>query len=168
MSGAGGSASSAAPAVMQADRAAGVCKGVGLLHVRPASVHCWWLTSEHRGHRAHIYPPVSPSHKEEQSMLGLCVAVDAISVHWGPLRASPSCQTGTGTEDSCRQSQHQDWRRGKKKKRPAGLNRPRQFLFTRAEGNAETSHYICGAFVIKCDSSDGLLEVTGTGVRWSE
>lgn len=108
MSGAGGSASSAAPAVMQADRAAGVCKGVGLLHVRPASVHCWWLTSEHRGHRAHIYPPVSLSHKEEQSMLGLCVAVDAISVHWGPLRASPSCQTGTGTEDSCRQSQHQD------------------------------------------------------------
>lgn len=105
MSGAGGSASSA---VMQADRAACVWKGVGLWQVEPASAHCWWLTSAHRGRWAHIYPPVSPSHREAQGMLGLCGAVDAIGVRWGPLRASPSCQTGTGTEDSCRQSQHQD------------------------------------------------------------
>lgn len=98
-------------------------------------------------------------------MLGLCVAVDAIGVRWGPLRAPLSCQTGTGTEDGCRQSQHQT-REGKQQ--PAGFNRPRHFLFTRAEGIAATSHYICGVFVIKCDSSDGLLEVTGTAVHWSE
>ena len=43
MSGAGGSASSAAAALMQADRPVCVCKGVSLLQVWPASVHCWWL-----------------------------------------------------------------------------------------------------------------------------
>lgn len=47
---------------------------------------------------------------------------------------------------------------------PAGLNCPRQFLFARAEGNTATSHSICGAFVIKSDSSDGLLEVTDAAV----
>lgn len=60
MSGAGGSASSAAAALMQADRAACVCKGAGLLQVWPASVRRWWLILEHRGHGAHIYPPVLP------------------------------------------------------------------------------------------------------------
>lgn len=99
MSTAGGSASSAAAAVMQADRAVCVCIGVGLLQVRPTSVRRWWVTWEHGGHRAHTYPPLSPSHREEQSMLGLCVAADAIS-------APPRHQTGAGTEDSCRQPQH--------------------------------------------------------------
>lgn len=50
---------------------------------------------------------------------------------------------------------------------PAGLNCPRQFLFARSEGNIATSHSICGAFVIKRDSSDGLLEVTDAAVRRS-
>lgn len=93
-------------------------------------------------------------------MLDLCAAVDAITIRGEPLGASFSCQTGTGRADSCRQSQHQDRRGRGVGGQPAGLNCPRQFLFARAEGNTATSHSICGAFVIKRDSSDGLLEVT--------
>lgn len=98
-------------------------------------------------------------------MLDLCAAVDAINIRVDPLGASFSCQTGTGRADSCRQSQHQDRRRGGGQ--PAGLNCPCQFLFARSEGNTATSHSICGAFVIKRNSSDGLLEVTDAAVRRS-
>lgn len=145
MSGAGGSASSAVVAVMQADRAAGVCKGVGLFY-------SGWLTSARRGHWARIYPPVSPSHKGAQSMLGLCGAVDAIGVRWGPRRVGQGQKIVAGSHNI--RTEEGKEKKTKQKNNPSpqvcavlvsfGLHGLRVIL--------ATSHSICRAFVIKCDS----------------
>lgn len=96
MSGAGGSASSAAAAVMQADRAACVWKGVGLWQVEPASAHCWWLTSAHRGRWAHIYPPVS-RRTEKRKACWVFVELQMLSASAGALSGrSPPARLGQG------------------------------------------------------------------------
>lgn len=149
-----------------ADRQGCLCvERCGLVQGGKATAHCWWLTSEPGGRRAHICPLVSTLHKGQQGMLDLCAAVDAITVRGDPLGASSSRQTGTGRADRCGQSQHQDGGGSGEGGQPAGLNCPRHFLFAWSEGNTATSHLICGAVVIKRDSSDGLLGVTDAAVR---
>lgn len=106
---AGGPASSAAGAVMQTGRAACACKGVGKATV---ANHC--LVADLGAQRSlgsHLPTGVSTLRRDPACFAVLCVAVDAITVRGDPLRAFFSRQTGTGRDDSCRQSQHQDRRR---------------------------------------------------------
>lgn len=60
---------------------------------------------------SHLPTGVSTLRRDPACFAVLCVAVDAIAVRGDPLWASFSRQTGTGRDDSCRQSQHQDRRR---------------------------------------------------------
>lgn len=84
----------------------------------------------------------------------------------GPSRGGP-CPARLGQGQKTVAGGH-NVRSGEGKQQPAGSMRPPHFLFTRAEGITATSHCICGVFVIRRDSSDGLLEVTATAVHWSE